>query len=269
MAPAMAEGSELETRIQAMLDPARNRRPLSARSIAAIAATLIALLVPTATVTVHAQAPQSRQTAQGALAGVVEDPSGARVPGCSVVAKNQDGTNQETTTTNAAGQYRFDGIPAGRYVLEFAARGFAMASVPAAVDANGAGRVDAHLRLGEMKETLTVAGRKPSTVASSIAPAPGPIRVGGRVEAAKLVFHMDPIYLMELQQAGVEGTVVIQAVISKEGLVTEVRVQNSGVDSRLVKQASDAVAQWRYQPARLNNQPVATTTTITVGFTLN
>ena len=76
-----------------------------------------------------------------------------------------------------------------------------------------------------------------------------------------------PVYPPELQQLGVEGTVILRAIISKDGAVLHPQVVNS-VDPRLAKAALDAVAQWQYQPTLLNGEPVETLTTIDVNFQL-
>ena len=262
-APAMAEGSNLEKRIQAMLDPLRNRRPLSARAMVAVGAGLVVLLGPAAAFKAHAQ------TAVGSLAGVVEDPSGSRVPNCKIVAKNENGPNVETATTNPAGEYRFNAIPAGTYALEFGARGFALGKVTASVAANESVRVDERLQLSSLSESLTVIGKRPPAITPNAAPSSGAIRVGGLVEAAKLVKHADPIYPAELQQMGIQGTVMIQAIVGKDGTVVSARVVNTNIDARLAQQALDAVKQWVYQPARLNKQPVAVTTTVQIEFALD
>src|ERR1019366_5951760 len=88
-APAMAEASDLESRVRALLDGTRLRYPLSRRAAVAIASVAAAVLLPVVAITAQAQA------ARGSLVGVVEDASHARVPNCQVTAKNLDGTNQE------------------------------------------------------------------------------------------------------------------------------------------------------------------------------
>src|SRR4029077_10836358 len=84
-APAMAEASDLESRVRSLLDRHRNRRPLTRRAGLAGSAIACAVLATLASVTAHAQA------GRGALAGVVKDPSGAVVPNCMVTARNLDG----------------------------------------------------------------------------------------------------------------------------------------------------------------------------------
>ena len=83
-APAMAENGDLEERVRAVLDRGRNRAPLNRRLAAAVAALACVLVLPVALVTLHAQA------GSGGLAGVVQDPSGARVPNCEVRIRNLD-----------------------------------------------------------------------------------------------------------------------------------------------------------------------------------
>jgi bla regulator protein BlaR1 len=158
-APAMAESSDLESRVRALLDRNRNRRPLSRRAAIAIAAAVVAVLLPLAAI--HAQG------AVGTLTGSVSDPSDARVPQCRVTAQNLDGPNQETAITNEAGEYRFASIPAGRYALEFGAPGFARGKTQAVLVAGATARVDAHLEIGGVSENVVIRGQKPSAVAAN------------------------------------------------------------------------------------------------------
>ena len=260
-APAMAEASDLESRIRALLDRGRNRRPLSRRAALAIGAFVAALLLPLAAITLRAQTPP------GSIVGTVEDPSGARVPNCRVTARNLDASNQETTVANPAGEYRFASIPSGRYALEFAAPGFTLAKMETVLVAGASARVDARLALGGATESVVIRGQKPPSPAAPRAASAERIRVGGSVQPAKLISQPKPEYPVQLQQLGVEGSVVIKLVISKDGSVLSPRVVNT-VDSRLAKLAKDAVTQWRYQPALLNGEPVETLTTVTLEFQL-
>jgi TonB family protein len=197
----------------------------------------------------------------------VEDPSGARVPNCRVTAKNLDASNQETTVANPAGEYRFASIPSGRYSVEFSAPGFTLAKVETVLVAGASARVDAHLALGGVTEMVVIRGQKPPTPMAPRA-APGErIRVGGMVQVAKLISQPKPDYPALLQQLGVEGSVIIKMIISKNGSVLRPRVVNT-VDSRLAKLAMDAVTQWQYQPALLNGEPVETLTTVTLDYQL-
>jgi TonB family protein len=263
-APAMAEASDLESRVRALLDGARSRHPLSRRAALTIASVAVAVLLPVAAITAQAQA------ARGSLVGVVEDASHARVPNCQVTAKNLDGPNQEVTRANAAGEYRFAAIPTGHYALEIRSPGFAIFKRDAAVEAGKAVRVDVTLDLGEVSETVVVKGQKPAGAmpGAPMARTPQRIRVGGNVQATKLIKMARPEYPAELQQLGIQGTVVMRAVISTAGELLNLEAINADVDARLAKAALDAVRTWKYQPTLLNGQPVEVVTTITVDFQL-
>jgi len=92
------------------------------------------------------------------------------------------------------------------------------------------------------------------------------VRLGGQVQAAKIISQPQPVYPALARQARIQGDVVVHAIIGKDGRVNELQVI-SGHPS-LVKAAFDSVKQWRYQPTLLNDQPVEVDTTITVTFVL-
>src|SRR5579871_1221625 len=264
-APAMAQISGLESRIRALLDPTCNRAPLRRRAAAAVGAGALALLLPLAFVALHAQA------LRGGLKGVVRDPSGAIVVQCRVIATNQNGTNQEVTTSSALGEYRFGSIPPGNYVLEFKLPGFAPTPLSAVVAPGQVTRMDATLQMGSLSENMTISGKRPFAPASSL-PTVGTqqrIRVGGNVQPSRIIYQTKPEYPAELQQLGVEGTVFIHAVISKDGNVLSPQVVNTDIDPRLARLALEAVKLWSYQPCLLDGQPVETTTTLIIDFNLN
>jgi protein TonB len=93
------------------------------------------------------------------------------------------------------------------------------------------------------------------------------IRVASRVAEANLIHDVAPTYPPEAGRARVEGTVVLMAVIGKDGSVQDVRVE-SGLPL-LAQAAIDAVKQWRYRPYLLNGEPVEIDSRITINFTLS
>ncbi|HWC98398.1 MAG TPA: M56 family metallopeptidase [Candidatus Sulfopaludibacter sp.] len=260
---AMAEASGLELRVRALLDRKRDRRPLNRWKAAAIATVGVAMLLPMGALSETPVPPQAR----GSLTGTVKDPSGAVIPGCTVVAHAGDGNSEETATTGAVGQYTFNSIPSGRYTVTVEARGFVIFRAPVVVPAGSAAQLNANLTLGSVSQAVEVRGSKTAPV---VPPAPGPkrIRVGGNVQQTKLVRQPRPVYPPELQQLGVEGVVSMRAIISKEGVPTNIQVLSTGVDERLIAPALDSVKLWRYQPMLLNGEPVETLTTIDVTFKL-
>jgi TonB family protein len=76
---------------------------------------------------------------------------------------------------------------------------------------------------------------------------------------------VDPAYPMQLMRENVRGTVILYAVIHADGSVGNVRVLR-GVDERLDRFASDAVAQWRFEPATKNGTPVEVEATFQIPF---
>lgn len=97
-------------------------------------------------------------------------------------------------------------------------------------------------------------------------PPTAPIRLHSGIKAPTKVFHVSPVYPPIAQAAHIEGVVILDATISAEGAVTQVRVLRS---SPLLDQAAvDAVRQWRFTPTLLNGAPVAVVMTVTVAFTL-
>jgi protein TonB len=91
-------------------------------------------------------------------------------------------------------------------------------------------------------------------------------RVGGAVQAAKLVNRVQPVYPPLARQTRISGTVKLHAIIGKDGAVTQLQVLSG--HPLLVQSALDAVKQWRYQPTLLNGEPVEVDTEIDVIFSL-
>jgi protein TonB len=81
-----------------------------------------------------------------------------------------------------------------------------------------------------------------------------------------LMYQMRPQYPRLAVQARIQGTVVLQAVIGKDGTVQDLRLISG--HPLLAPAAIEAVKQWRYRPYLLNNEPVEVDTQINVNFTL-
>jgi len=117
--------------------------------------------------------------------------------------------------------------------------------------------------------TLLDGLKKETVVERPPSPAPTAARVqrGGDVEAARIISQAQPAYPALARQAGIQGTVLLHAIIDRYGRVIELEVISG--HPLLVKAALEAVKQWRYQPTLLNNEPVEVDTTIRVNFVLN
>jgi len=88
-----------------------------------------------------------------------------------------------------------------------------------------------------------------------------------RMMEGNLIYRVQPQYPALARQARVQGTVVLHAVISRDGRIENLQVISG--HPLLVKSAEDAVQQWRYRPYYLNNEPVEVETQVTVNFTLS
>ena len=94
----------------------------------------------------------------------------------------------------------------------------------------------------------------------------GPAQISSGVAAGLLMHKVLPAYPPIARQARIEGTVVLAAVISKYGVIENLRVVSG--QPMLQQAARDAVQQWRYRPYMLNSEPVAVETTVNVIFSL-
>lgn len=107
---------------------------------------------------------------------------------------------------------------------------------------------------------------KPAAPMATIIEAGTPVRVSGEVMAGNAFKKVMPIYPPDAKQAKVQGAVVLHAVITQEGKVTDLSVV-SGPEA--LRQASlDAVKQWEYKPFLLNGAPVDVETTVTVNYSI-
>lgn len=119
-----------------------------------------------------------------------------------------------------------------------------------------------------------VPGGLPFSVGEGIRPAipPAPptithvVRIS-RMSEGDLILKVQPIYPAIARMAGIEGEVLLEAVISKTGTIEKLHVVRG--HPMLVPAALDAVSRWRYRPYLLNNEPVEVETQITVNFTLS
>jgi periplasmic protein TonB len=92
-----------------------------------------------------------------------------------------------------------------------------------------------------------------------------PVRVS-HISEGNLIRKVQPAYPPLARSARIQGVVVLQAVISKQGSIENLQVLTG--HPLLVPAAIEAVRQWHYRPYVLNNEPVEVETQITVNFSL-
>jgi protein TonB len=121
---------------------------------------------------------------------------------------------------------------------------------------------------GEMLTLFSDSGRgAPPHVVAASKPRSGPVRVSAGVASGRLLTPIRPVYPAIAKAAHIQGTVVVEAVISRTGEVVNARAVSG--QPMLVRAALDAITQARYQPYRLNGEAVEVETTINVVFSLN
>lgn len=94
-----------------------------------------------------------------------------------------------------------------------------------------------------------------------------PVRVGGDIKEPHRLVDVKPEYPEIAQRAGIQGIVILEVVIGKDGRVEQSRVLRPV--PMLDQAALDAVNQWQYTPTLLNGQPVPVVMTVTVSFAMD
>ena len=92
------------------------------------------------------------------------------------------------------------------------------------------------------------------------------VRLPSKLIESTLIYKTIPQYPIIAKTVGVQGTVILQATISKSGTIENLQVISG--PAMLQQAAIDAVRTWRYHPYLLNDQPVEVETTVNVIFKL-
>jgi hypothetical protein len=102
------------------------------------------------------------QQAAGSITGFVADDSGSAIPRAAVTVRDLERGTTWVAQTTDAGLYDFPTIPVGRVEVKVEAPGFAPeAHSPFELTLNQVARVDFHLKIGNVNQTVTVSGAPP------------------------------------------------------------------------------------------------------------
>jgi protein TonB len=112
-----------------------------------------------------------------------------------------------------------------------------------------------------------IGGILSSTAALPKIATPQRVRVSSGVSTGLLIKKVTPVYPQLAKQARIQGSVVLQAEISKEGTIQNLQLISG--HPMLAPAAIEAVKQWRYKPYLLNGEPVAVETQVVVNFSLS
>lgn len=127
------------------------------------------------------------------------------------------------------------------------------------------GAVPGGIGSGSTNPVLTEIARSTPPVIVKTLP-PSKMRVSSGVAAGMLIHQVKPQYPPLAVQARIQGTVVLQAVIGRDGTVHDLRLVSG--HPMLAPAAIEAAKQWRYRPYLLNGEPVEVDTQININFTL-
>lgn len=105
--------------------------------------------------------------------------------------------------------------------------------------------------------------RQPVTI---VRPPASSVRLPSKLVESTIIYKTIPQYPAIAKAARQEGTVLLQAMISKSGTIEHLQVVSG--PPTLQQAALDAVKTWRYRPYLLNDQPIEVETTVSVIFKL-
>jgi TonB family protein len=91
-----------------------------------------------------------------------------------------------------------------------------------------------------------------------------PIPVGGKVQPPRVIYRVAPEYPVLAHQAGIQGEVIISAVIDTKGNVVDMKIVSG--PALLYAAAMKALVRWKFEPTYLNGEPVAIRWNATVNF---
>jgi protein TonB len=112
-----------------------------------------------------------------------------------------------------------------------------------------------------------IVGGLPDVPLAPPPPAPrAPVRTGGTLKPPALITRVPPVYPDFAVSARIEGVVVLEATVGRDGRVEDVRILRSV--PLLDQAARDAVLQWRYAPLLLNGNAERFILTVTLAFNL-
>ena len=120
---------------------------------------------------------------------------------------------------------------------------------------------------GLTAQSFHAAGTEPRPAAKQAQQSAKPVHVKSDVAQENLVYKVQPVYPPKAKSEGIQGAVILDVTISKEGVPEDVKVVSAPSDD-LAQSATDAVRQWRWRSTLLNGQPVEVETEVQVTYSL-
>ena len=277
---SMAQPSGFERRIRMLITPV-NRRPVSRTTAVVVALVALVITVPLAAAAMQAVA---------RVTGSVADPQSGLLPGVVMVLTNTATHERREIHSDRSGRFEFASLDAGDYLLEARLPGFDAFTSKLTV-VNGTVQQDLKLDIGVVQETITLRASQ-SRAEPARAPAPPddeqfrrlqeikrkrdaqrcttePVRsapfIGGNIRVPIKLKDVKPVYPESMRTAGKSGTVLLNARISKDGLLDDISPLSSP-DPAFTDAAIQAVSRWEFDGTLLNCTAVDTRLAIRVNF---
>ena len=128
----------------------------------------------------------------------------------------------------------------------------------------------------QAQPVLAVTSKEPSPSSFSVAPQPPaptappapPVAVVAARFDADYLHNPKPVYPALSRRNAEEGKVLLKVRVSAQGTALDVAISKSSTFARLDKAAAEAVAQWRFVPARRGDEPVESSVIVPITFAL-
>lgn len=251
LAVPMATTSHLESRVKSILDPMTNHSSVSRRTWLAVAALTIAVLAPLTTLTLQAQqaaTPTLRQDQalfDNAIRSITAGDYGAARGMLNTLVNAYDTSEYLIWAKLAIADSWFrEGGQPGIAQGEAEYKDFTLF----------------YPNFGDAHKRIIVAAQGARSIQ--------PVAAGDSTRPLALLQQVDPVYPGDLRAQGTEGTVLLSAIISEQGIPGAFKVVNGVANEEFTRAALAAVSQWRYAPTLVDGQPINVPTTIQVDFKL-
>ncbi|HXE15246.1 MAG TPA: M56 family metallopeptidase [Bryobacteraceae bacterium] len=201
------------------------------------------------------------------VSGTLTDITGGAIPNAKIVLYSPDTGMKQEAVSGSDGKFTLDNAPAGDAILRIEKPGFSSVFREFNLNTDTNIQRDLTMQVGPIQQQMTVSGQgTPQHQVTRLSP--DRLRIGGTVEESHIIAKKMPAYPAAAKAAGIQGKVLLEAMISKEGVPQELRVLSSPSDD-LSESALEAVRQWRYSPTLLNGNPVEVLTDIVINYTLS
>jgi TonB family protein len=255
LALPMATTSHLESRVKSILDPMTNHSSVSRTTWLTAAALTLIVLAPLTTFTLRAQQStggarlrQDKMLFDNAIRSIDNGDYGAARGILNTLINTYDTSDYLVwAKLTIADSWFREGGDRGIAQAEAEYKDFALF----------------YPDFGDARTRVTVAtGGTPPPALSA------PVPAGNPAQAPTLSRQVNPVYPADLRTEGIEGTVLLSAIISQEGTPSALKVLNSPVNQEFTTAALAAVSQWRYTPTLVGGQPSDVPTMIQIDFKL-